>query len=542
MNPDYFLVSSYDPVERHHLHGFCFQGEDLIVDDAGYQRYVAARHLHIGPGQDGSYIVVHPSDQEIVIGTDFSGYHKLFLYQRGERWALSNSLIQLVRFAAEKNLPVTIDENHLASFFIEGLFGDQLASFRTSVREVRLVPSTMEAVIVRTFFGTTVKLRPTAAASAQAEHKGTYGEALREYLRLWTGRMATMLKSDLFMRSDLTGGRDSRAVLSLMLAAARSVGEGLIRNVNFTSNKDAEADFAVASRIAEEYGLRFMDTNRDPRAPVRLETAEAYEKWKSLCLGVYSPIYFPGNRPVPTAVVFGGAGGEGHRRFYPSIAPDQFIDQRRRFIPSRAHFKRLKRDILEDLSMLRQGPGASVDPMVLHYRHFRDRCHGGRAPQYTTLISPLSGALLRHASSMCSAERMERSQVLADILVNVDHKLAAMPYDSPKKSFDARHFAEVTDASAAFGSARTDGRIFAADATPMEDGDFTREKALRLLRDDFLTHYERMRGTGFFPKAYLERARSTAEDAALHGRLVHARSGSAVSHVILAGELSRLSN
>jgi hypothetical protein len=541
MRPDCFLISSYDPLPQYDLQGICLQNEDVILGQEGYESYLGTREQHIRPGQDGSYIVISTYNEETVIGTDFSGYYKLFLYRRGERWALSNSFIQLVRFAADKNLPVTIDESHLSSFFIEGPFGDQLTSLRTSVKEIQLVPSTMEAVIAPTFFGTAVKLRSTEAASREAEHQASYEEALGYYLKLWVGRMATLLRSDVYMRSDLTGGRDSRAVLSLMLAACRIIGERFIRKVNITSNKDATNDFAIASQIAERHHLRFMDKGNDPRAPVRLGTVESYEKWKSLCLGVYGPVYFPVTYPVSTALAFGGAGGEGHRRFYPNMAPDKFINAQRRFVPSSASFRCLKRDILSDLATLCRGSEAAVDPMIVHYRHFRDRCHGGRAPQYGNLISPLSSAALRRVSSLCSSEQIDRSQVLADILINSHRVLAEMPYDDPRKALDERHLSEATDAQDALHSAHTDGQVFAAEATSLEPGDFSKRKALDLLREDFLTHYEQMRGAGFFPKTYLEKARRAVEDAALNGRFAHVRSGCAVSHVILAGELSRLS-
>jgi hypothetical protein len=541
MNPSFFLISSYDPIPQHYLQGLCLQDEDIILGNEGYQKYVAARKRYVQPGLDGSYIIVRSSDEETIVGTDFSGYYKLFLYQCGERWALSNSLIELVRFAASKRLPVTIDESHLASFFIEGPFGDQLTSLRTSVKEIRLVSSSMEAVIAPTFFGTTVKLRPTAVLYEDPERLESYEEALRHCMKLWTGRMATLLQSDLYIRSDLTGGRDSRAVLSLMLAACRIIGEPFIRKVNITSDKDATDDFSIAHQIAERFHLRFMDKVGDPRRPVRLSVNGAYETWKSLCLGVYGPIYFPVTHPVPTATAMGGAGGEGHRRFYPNVAPETFINAQRKFIPSSAHFKRLKRDILDDLATLRRGPEASVDPMIVHYRHFRDRCHGGRAPQYGNLISPLSSKALRRASSLCAPTKIDRSQVLADILVNANRQLAAMAYDAPAKSFDARHFADLVDAEDAIRSARKDGQVFASEGASHELGGFTKKEAFRLLRDDFLDHYAQARGAGFFPKPYLEKAREAAENALLNGRFPHIRSSCAISHVILAGELARLS-
>lgn len=541
MDGNFFLISSYDALPKHQLHGFCWQDEDLILADGGYEKYRTSRKAEILAGQDGSYIIVNAAAQEAVVGTDFSGYCKLFLYQHADHWILSNSLIKAARFAARKGLPVTINESHLASFFIKGAFGNQLTSLRTSVSEIRLVPSTTEAVISRSSPGGNVTLRPTSSVNKMEQNQSCYGDALRDYLRLWVGRMATVLQSDLTMSSELTGGQDSRTVLALMLAAAQLIGKDSIQRINFTSNKGQTSDFAFASQIAERFHLRFMNWDDGRRGPPLLGLTEAYEKWKSLCLGVYGPIYFPRSRPVSTSIVFGGSGGEGHRRFYPDIGLDQFLAVRRSHIPSAAHFRKLKNDIAEDLSLLQRGPEASVDPMVLHYRHFRDRCHGGRTPQYTNLLSPLSSATLRKASSLCTPEQLDRRQVVADILINTSRELAAMPFDSPEKSFDVRHFTEVLGASDAIRSARTRGQVFAAESEQSANGDFTRQKALCMLRDDFLSHYDTMRRTGFFPRDYLETAKTFVEEAARNGRLSHAVDGCTVSHVILAGELSGLS-
>jgi hypothetical protein len=538
--PHFFLISSYDVLPQHHLHGICWQDEDLILGNGGYEKYRSARKSEIQAGQDGSYIVVNASEQEAVIGTDFSGYCKLFLYQHADHWILSNSLIETARFAARKGLPTTINESHLASFFIRGAFGNQLTSLRTSVSEIRLVPSTMEVVVSRSLQGGNVTLRRTSVVTKMEQDHSRYGDALRDYLKLWVGRMATVLQSDLTMSSELTGGQDSRTVLALMLAASRLIGNDLIQRINFTSNEGQSTDFAVARQIADRFHLRFMKWDGERRGPPLLGLTEAYEKWKSLCLGVYAPIYFPQSRPTPTSIVFGGSGGEGHRRFYPDIGLDRFLAIRRSHIPSAAHFRTLKNDIAEDLRFLQQGPEASVDPMVLHYRHFRDRCHGGRAPQYTNLLSPLSSAALRKASSLCTPEQLDRRQVVADILINASQELASMPFDSPEKSFDTRHFSELLDASEAIRSARMSGRVFAAEPEQVTNGDFTRQKALCMLRADFLSHYDNMRKTGLFPRDYLEKAKAVVEEAAQNGRLSHAVEGCAVSHVILAGELSGL--
>ena len=117
-----------------------------------------------------------------------------------------------------------------------------------------------------------------------------------------------------------------------------------------------------------------------------------------------------------------------------------------------------------------------------------------------------------------------------------------MPYDVPKKAFDDRHRADLLDASAAIASASKDGRVYAGEAATANRENFSSLEAFCRLRDDFLAHYDDMRKSGFFPIDYVETARTTVEKAAQTGRLSHPIDGCALSHVLLAGELSRLSN
>jgi len=538
MSQDIFLISSFDRIPKHFFAGYCFQDEDFILGSGGYDHYQAARNRNIEPGQDGTYVILRSSGNETVVGTDFSGYFKLFLYEHPNGWALSNSLIDLARFAAGKGLPVTIDEAHLASFFIRDSFGQQLTSLHTSVKEIRLVPSMMEVVITRSISGAEISLRPTSMTLRMAS-QSDYATVFSDFVRLWIGRMATILQSDLRIQCDLSGGRDSRAVLALIIAASKRFG-GDLQKVGIQSNPKAVADRAAANRITEEYGLSFR-----ARGPIRrlepLATERGYEKWKSLCLGVYAPIYFPQWNRSSTSVNFSGGGGETHRRFYENASPEGLLDEHRRFIPSRALFEQLRADILNDLAFLSRGPEGHLDPLIVHYRHFRDRCHGGCLAQYRNRLSPLASGFLRRASTLCSPEQLDRSQVLADIMMNADAKLAFMPYDDPKKTLDPRHVAERIDASGAIAAARGCGRVFAADDVSEETDTFVQPDALRMFRDDFLTNYERVRRSGFFPHRYLERARMTVEEAVRSGSLQHATDGCSVSHVILAGELSNIS-
>jgi hypothetical protein len=133
-----FILSSFNPTPTHYLHGQAFSGVDLVMGNEGYAQYRRDRGRTIAPGEDGSYIVVGKSGSETVIGTDFAGYRKMFLYRHGDSWAVSDSLIDLARFASSHGLPVTISKPHLSTFFIERDFGRQIASLQTSVSQIQL--------------------------------------------------------------------------------------------------------------------------------------------------------------------------------------------------------------------------------------------------------------------------------------------------------------------------------------------------------------------------------------------------------------------
>ena len=53
------LFSPDTPLPDHALHGFAYDGVDMICGSTGYSKFKARRGRLVKPGQDGSYIVVN---------------------------------------------------------------------------------------------------------------------------------------------------------------------------------------------------------------------------------------------------------------------------------------------------------------------------------------------------------------------------------------------------------------------------------------------------------------------------------------------------
>ena len=120
---------------------------------------------------------------------------------------------------------------------------------------------------------------------------------------------------------------------------------------------------------------------------------KAYQKWKDLNLGGYSPIYMPTWELYDDTIHFGGGGGEVHRSQYGRRELLTFAKGQKNHILRM--FSVGQNFDLEELldnyvfNMLvdvhEVGSYASnnnIHPLVLHYREFRNRYHAGRSPQY----------------------------------------------------------------------------------------------------------------------------------------------------------------
>jgi hypothetical protein len=537
--PDDFLFAHDGAAPRRKLIGLCFTGSDVVVGDLGYEKYAERERKRIEPGEDGAYIVVNTDNGSATIGTDFSGYYKLFAYRSGDTWALSNSIVSLVENARAKSLPVTILPAHLAGFLIPGAFGNQIASLQTAVREIRLIPATELAVVRED--PVTKKLSLSTRRTARVEEldlRGpSYGGALAEALRVWVGRMGALAMSDLDVVCKLTGGRDSRAVLSLLLAAAQRSSAGF-RGVTFVSKETAQQDLAIAKDLAKHYGLA-LNTQRRHHPDRPLPDRDAYQRWRRLCLGIYTPIYFPSRHPNPMSLTLGGAGGESHRPFFRSRTLANMLDAQRAVFPSGGQFDEFRGAVLSDIAGLQMGFEADLDPLTLHYRHFRDRMHGGRSPQYIFQASPLASAYFRRASALCPPKHRERAQFLIDLMMNCAAGIVDMPYDARGKAPDRRHKRDFTDVRDALDLIQP-GTVYTATSLgdlDVEDATDGHQNIWCRLLDDLLRHEGRLRRSGLFRTEYIDQAVSIARKAAETRQLTSASAGAPISHLLFAALL-----
>lgn len=510
----HFLFSSENENPDHFFQGYCFIGSDYIYGEHGASSYRDKTGNPIPPGQDGCYVVAERERERESIYSFFSdcyGYRKVFYYWTPEIWVVSNSVLKIAELLLNNGIRLHPNLSQLRAIGIlkTPLF-NQLYTLNTFVKGIKLLPLGARLTISKS----KLSIQPYDT------HRpfNNYEQGLSFYLSTWIARIGGWLKNGVQIKSDLTGGADSRAVFTLLHKACEVYGIKENRpTLNSGLHPRAATDLAIASQIAGAYGYPL---NKRILLENRYSGRDSYNAWKNLCLGVYHPVYFPTRGPQSGNVSMGGGGAENHRPFYKFKDTASLIESHRRHFGRDDLAHEFTSEISEEFQRLQQ-IDPLIDPLILHYRAYRNRMHVGRTSQYTTLISPLGSSILEDVSNVAGSERIRNGQINYDIMATLLPSILEVPFDSDSKSFNATRKQnltllsdlEVKDAGNVFGTGSPTGN----DIRPTKTA-----SALEYLREDFLRSKNKPFAQDFFGADYIRDAGHTMEEAIGNGNFSHA--------------------
>lgn len=421
--------------------GYAFAQTDLILGAEGLRLHRTRHGTSFSHHEDGCYFLASLSESGIRIGTDFKGNCKVYVYRSGLRWAVANSFAELVKAVRERQWPVSVRPHVVESWGVPGRFWDQSWSYRTTVEEISLLP---RWGLLDVSHEGLREIDPEPLRNN--EDYDSYLNGLEEYLNIWIGRIGTILSEDsLRVQLELTGGKDSRGVLALFLAARQFFGADLGQRVNFMSSQAAGkgADLAVAKELAAAYDLQ-LNKKRFVQGPATHLTAPQQVRWwASFAFGSYRPIYLVSPRRHLATLPFGGQGGEGTRQQYepfPDLAA--LLGHNAQYFRKREHFDAVVADVDEAIARIR-GWTPRVPELLAHYQEFRDRFHSGLHPQTRPRIVPLTGRHLHAAARSLPEAHLLQAQALRDLTAQSAPGLLQRPYDESSKAPSAFNLASL---------------------------------------------------------------------------------------------------
>jgi hypothetical protein len=536
--------------QDHFFQGYAFVGADLVFGADGLRDFTRATCQELGPGEDGCYVQIHREGTRFRVGTDHSGFKKVFYYWSPGFWVVSNSILAITDALHTNGITVTPRLSQLAAITVPRTFFQQPYSFQTIVTGVQILPLGHELMIG----DENVSIKPYRPRPLP----DSYAAALAQFTDLWIARFETLVANETVQLSaDLTGGVDSRTVFTLIRAAQRRLG---LRRARFFCS-GAGLDFQVAQRVCTAFEERLH--NGMPVNHHALSCTEAYETWRALDLGAYHPVYFPFTTPGLHVVRVGGNGGEIHRPFYnkshsyadlasfiraqgDTIHPDrlraefaqdtqdwmQWVEQNEaNKFWGRVKWGRLRR-LIQDKRRLEKLD--KTQALITHYREFRNRFHSGRVPQSHMGFHPLSSGFLDDVSALAGAERLSSSQILFDIMHQLEPGVVLIPFDTPEKSPTDANLTALTPVEV--GRNPAPGRIYGTSPDPTSPSHSGAHPLQRLLSDVETAQQADIVQQLFAPDQ-VSTLLTSLRDASVQGGRSHAKDGLLASAVLSAAAM-----
>lgn len=361
----------------------------------------------------------------------------VFYYQDGRVAVASNSVVRLVEHLRAAGVQLRPNPAEVAARGTDFFALHQLATFETAVAGVKILPV---GYALRIESGDCrVERLPRTASS-------DYRDDLKTFIATWVDRIATLLASDrLHLAVDLSGGIDSRMVFALFHNVMRDAPREWMKRVaiyshGFLSPLDPE----IAEQVLSVSEAALTQSRRWQRSFSVFPNSGQSERpmqnplrvWWARCGGLYSPNYLTSVHPDPGLVLFGGGGGEGFRDFYSKFFPTPavFAGSCRRRINLPEHNEWLRDQVLEAFASLAHTYGEDANPMIMHYREFRGRLHGGLRSRSRISLMPIASGLLEMATRSLAAEALDQGQIFHDVIGNCAPALVGVRFDQDKKA------------------------------------------------------------------------------------------------------------
>ena len=297
----YFIIDSEKLNEvKPSLYGYCLVDGVLI---AGYEELQGRM-----PDGTGAYVLIQCSDDTITLTHDSLGSYGLFLYENENNWVLSNNFQYLVDYIKPQCI-LTLNRDYADAFLLESLCSHVYGE--TMINQITWIDrsATVTIDISNKSLSSEINLKPIKFIPVDSP------EGLNR-LDLWYDKWVSIInrlnnECPGQLRITLSGGKDSRMVMSLFLNPSIDLSKIWIHSSTDVKDPILREDYLIASEIAKEYGFTL---NGHPNSSVQernysLRDLVSYTSYQ--CLGVHKQLkVFSVVASNPIVISFGGNMGE----------------------------------------------------------------------------------------------------------------------------------------------------------------------------------------------------------------------------------------
>jgi hypothetical protein len=317
IDENFFIIDSNNLYKiKSHMYGFSVSRKGILTNN-----YYKKLGYYEDPEPQGVYIMIRKKGDEITINQDYSGSFGLYIYENKNTgyFVLSNSFLLLEEYLIDKE-NITLNKDFSDNLIISGLCTPSI--YETLINEINIIPSNSFIII----------------NSKKKEYKIYYidykektipfdsEEGLKiidKWIDKWGYIFRSLKKKTDNISSDLSGGFDSRVILSILLDSGLDINEIFILSIN--NSQMYEEDFKIARNISSKLGFKLNNWYINNKG-IKLSTKD------SLFCSIYSKLgltnWFrsPNKFLKEPKFAFSGFGGENIRG-YPGYTIKEYIEK-----------------------------------------------------------------------------------------------------------------------------------------------------------------------------------------------------------------------
>lgn len=204
ISENFFCIAS-DNLEtpRSRLIGFAFDGNNLYLNHCCGKR--------LPDDCTGSYINILVENDHILIQQDSISSYGIYIYKDKDYFAISNSIVYLIDYLAGNHV-LTPNYDYI-SIFLQ--FHNTITYTETIISEISILPQNADILIDINNRHLSIDQRYIKDHCVPIDSPETFA-LLDEWQSRWSSLLACLLQTGQDVEFGLSGGRDSRAVLSII--------------------------------------------------------------------------------------------------------------------------------------------------------------------------------------------------------------------------------------------------------------------------------------------------------------------------------------
>ncbi len=241
---EFFIIDSNNlNTIKTELYGFMVDGDKIIMNDNVHEISSATGN--------GTYVYISKNEDLIQIFQDYNGSYGLYFYQNDDYFAISNSFLKLIEYLKDTQY-LTFNEDYASYFLTSDICSIVYKS--TLINEIEVLPRNYVPLINIKNKNITFKEIDYEEHSVELDSKeGLF--ILDNWFYKWVNIIRTLKLETNNIQVDLTGGFDSRIVLTLLLSANVNLNKIEIRSFNddYAGHKE---DFIIANKIAKKFNFK----------------------------------------------------------------------------------------------------------------------------------------------------------------------------------------------------------------------------------------------------------------------------------------------